>query len=445
MSERQLDGRYRLIDRIGSGGMGEVWRAYDANLHREVAVKLITELAYAQNLTATARFVREARAVARLSSPHIVTVHELGTARMGGGPEVPYLVMELLDGRPLDRLLKSAGWLPPLDEVARWTDQLCRALGTAHAAGVVHRDMKPANVLLTGGDTAFDDAKVVKVLDFGIARFLDGTTRASTTLTATGSVMGTPAYMSPEQARGEADVDGRGDLYCLGVVLYELVTGRLPFEGSAWHVVLHQHITEPPAPPRLLRAGLPQDWDELILALLAKNPADRPQTAAEVRYRLGAMAMAPTAFPRARPTLPDPGPSRHDPPLLPPPAPTEPPRVPAQAGPSGVTTASQAKRTTQRATQAEPARARRSRTDPTMPATRTRRVTRWLLRACTAVGLVCALATTMAASDISVGVKVLAVVVTVFLLLYRRWHSAGQADGARARRSAAQEGRTRAH
>ncbi|MGW1727687.1 protein kinase domain-containing protein [Streptomyces sp. NPDC002306] len=446
MSERRLDGRYRLIERIGSGGMGEVWRAYDANLHRNVAVKLITELAYAQDRTAAARFVREARAVARLSSPHIVTVHELGTARMGDGPEVPYLVMELLDGCPLDRLLKSAGWLPPLDDVARWTDQLCRALGTAHAAGVVHRDMKPANIALTGDDTAFADARVVKVLDFGIARFLDGTTRASTTLTATGSVVGTPAYMPPEQARGESDVDGRGDLYSLGVVLYELVTGRLPFEGGAWHVVLHKHITEPPAPPSLLRAGLPQAWDELILALLAKNPADRPQTATEVRYAVSAMAAAPTAFPAARPTQLDPGPSRPATPLLPPPAPTEPPRVPAQTGPSRVTTASQARKTADGAAQAETEAARRSRTEPAMPVTRSRLVARRLLRACNAGSLLWALATTIAASDISVGVKVVALVLTLFLLVYRRRHSPGRGRtaGARARRSAAPQGRTRA-
>jgi serine/threonine protein kinase len=117
--------------------------------------------------------------------------------------------MELLDGRPLDHLLKSAGWLPPLDQVARWTDQLCRALGTAHTAGVVHRDMKPANVLITRGDVAVGDGRVVKVLDFGIARFLSGTTGAPTTVTPTGSIMGTTAYTSPEQARGEGAVDGR--------------------------------------------------------------------------------------------------------------------------------------------------------------------------------------------------------------------------------------------
>jgi serine/threonine protein kinase len=298
MPERLLDGRYRLADRIGSGGMGEVWRAYDEHLHRAVAVKLLTGLGVGDDESAGARFVREARAAARLSSPYIVTVYELGAARMTGEAEVPYLVMELLHGQPLDRVIR--GGPPALTDTARWADQMCRALGTAHAADVVHRDMKPANVLVTGADRDTPEDRTVKVLDFGIARILDGTVSA-TTLTATGSIVGTPAYMSPEQARGDGPVDRRTDLYSLGCILYELVTGRPPFEAAVWHVLLRKHMDEPPAPPSRRRPELPNDWDELILALLAKEPGDRPGSAAEVRDRLATLGEpAPVPPPRPR-------------------------------------------------------------------------------------------------------------------------------------------------
>lgn len=314
MPEQLLDGRYRLADRIGSGGMGEVWRAYDQNLHREVAVKLVTGLGHSHDPKAAARFVQEARAAARLSSRHIVTVYELGTARMDGRAAVPYLVMELLDGRPLDQLIHGGDGLPPLDDAARWAGQMCKALGTAHAAGVVHRDMKPANVLVIEGDAADREDSMVKVLDFGTARFLDSTS-APTTLTAVGLVVGTPAYMSPEQARGDVPVDERSDLYSLGCILYELVTGRLPFEASAWHVLLRKHMDEPPPPPRHLRAALPGGWDELILALLAKDPDDRPQTAGEVRSRLSALeGGASTGASTGASAAPPPPPPFHSPP-----------------------------------------------------------------------------------------------------------------------------------
>ncbi|MER6158855.1 protein kinase [Streptomyces sp. NPDC001868] len=331
MAERMLDGRYRLVRRIGAGGMGEVWRAHDEHLHREVAVKLVKQFGPVEDPVVAARFVREARAVARLSSPHIVTVYELGTGSVDGGPPVPYLVMELLDGRRLDRIVHGGAGLPALDDVARWGGQMCKALDTAHAAEVVHRDMKSANVLVTDGDPADPDDSVVKVLDFGIARVLDGT-GAQSALTVTGSLVGTPAYMSPEQARGDAHVDWRTDLYSLGCVLHELVTGRLPFEAQAWHVLLLKHMNEPPVPPSRLRAGLPSGWDELILDLLAKDAQARPGSAGEVRDRLAALGNgeaapatpAPRTAPRARapeaaptwtrPTPGTPGPAAAHPP-----------------------------------------------------------------------------------------------------------------------------------
>ncbi|GAA3807785.1 hypothetical protein GCM10022403_047400 [Streptomyces coacervatus] len=299
MPERLLDARYRLAGRIGSGGMGEVWRAYDEHLHRDVAVKLLTGVGAGQDHSLAARFVREARAAARLSSPYIVTVHELGMAQAVGDAEVPYLVMELLNGRSLDRVIREDG-PPVLAHTARWAEQLCRALGTAHAADVVHRDMKPANVLVTGGERDApdnSDDRAVKVLDFGIARILDGAA-SSATLTATGSIVGTPAYMSPEQARGDGPVDLRTDLYSLGCILYELTTGRPPFEAPAWHVLLLKHMNEPPLPPSRLRPGLPRAWDELILALLSKEPDDRPASALEVRGLLAALDAPAPPTPR---------------------------------------------------------------------------------------------------------------------------------------------------
>ncbi|MDQ1050351.1 protein kinase [Streptomyces sp. V4I2] len=301
MAERLLDGRYLLADRIGAGGMGEVWRAHDERLRREVAVKRITQLGQVQDPKAVARFVQEAQVVARLSSRHIVTVHDIGTAALDGGPELPYLVMELLHGRPLDRLIQGAGRLPRLDDACRWGSQMSKALVAAHAAGVVHRDMKPANVLVTRGEAGEDDSQV-KVLDFGIARFLDGT-GAPTALTATGTSLGTPAYMSPEQIRADPDrpVDERSDLYSLGCILYELVTGRLPFEAPSVYPLLRKHIDEPPTPPRRLRAELPTGWDALILALLAKSPDDRPQTARDVRERLEELGGEGSATPPPAP------------------------------------------------------------------------------------------------------------------------------------------------
>ncbi|MDX2875882.1 serine/threonine-protein kinase [Streptomyces ipomoeae] len=200
-------------------------------------------------------------------------------------------MLELVRGRPLDQMIDGGSALPPLDDVARWADQMCRALATAHAAGVVHRDMKPANVLVTAGDREAGEESEVKVLDFGIARLLDGS--GPTALTATGTLVGTPAYMSPEQAHGDMPVDHRTDLYSLGCVLYELVTGRPPFDAAApWHVLLRRHMDEPPVPPSRVRPELPGDWDELILALLEKDPARRPRTAADVRRRLGALGAA---------------------------------------------------------------------------------------------------------------------------------------------------------
>ncbi|MCF6524071.1 PQQ-binding-like beta-propeller repeat protein [Streptomyces sp. JJ36] len=290
-----LDGQYRLVELLGRGGMGEVWRAHDESLGRDVAVKLIAPELVGGDGAAVARFRREARVCAALHHRHIVVVHALGEA-VRDGVRVPYLVMELLRGRSLADLLRSAGPLP-LPDVARWAGHACAALSAAHDR-VVHRDLKPANLWLQqDGD--------LKVLDFGIAGFLrTAGTERHTRLTRTGQVPGTPAYMAPEYARTVAP-DPRSDLYALGCVLYEMVTGRRPFEAAdAWGFVA-AHFTEQPVPPGRRRPGLPSAWDALILALLEKDPAARPQTAAEVRALLpeqdGPRADGPAADPRAVP------------------------------------------------------------------------------------------------------------------------------------------------
>lgn len=274
VSGRLLNGRYRLHSLIGRGGMAEVWRGEDLRLERRVAVKLLGESTDPDRL---ARFRREARTVARLSHPNIVTGHDLG---VDGG--VTYLVMELIEGTSLATRL-AKGPLTVGDAVAI-AGQVCDALAAAHAAGIVHRDIKPGNILLTPAGT-------VKVCDFGIARLLHA---SPTQLTTTGTVIGTSEYMAPEQASG-APVDGRTDLYALGCVLYAMLTGSPPFTADTLLAVLSQHLHRSPAPVASHRPGVPAPLAELVDQLLAKNPDDRPPTAVEVRHRLAMVTgAAPT-------------------------------------------------------------------------------------------------------------------------------------------------------
>jgi serine/threonine protein kinase len=276
-----LDGRYRLVARIGAGGMGEVWRGVDERMGREVAVKLLLGVRLSDE--ADKRFEREAMLVGRLRSPAIVTVHDYGSATVGGA-RMPYLVMELLSGFTLG---EAAGADPA--RALAWAAGVCDALGVAHRAGVVHRDVKPGNVMV-------DENGQVKVLDFGIARFV-AEEQAASGLTATGMVIGTAQYMSPEQAEAGA-LDGRSDLYSLGCVLYFLLTGRPPFLGDNFLRLAHQHVGAEPEPPSVHRPGLPAALDRLVLDLLAKNPTARPQDAAAVRARIDAIrAGAPTPMP----------------------------------------------------------------------------------------------------------------------------------------------------
>lgn len=271
----QLAGRYRLVERLGQGGIGEVWRAQDAELDRAVAVKVLLEFDASEELLG--RFRREASIGARLQHPGITVVHDIG--RHG---ERLFMVMELLEGQDLSRLLaRTPGVGLPLPQVLDLALQTAEALSAAHAQKVVHRDLKPGNLFL------LSDGRL-KICDFGIARTADATGG----LTVTGRVFGTPSYMAPEQWRGE-HVDGSCDLYALGCVLYALLTGAPPFAGTeqAW-VLMRMHLEEEPPALGAVRADLPPALVELVDSLLAKEPGARPDALA-VADRLRALLYEP--------------------------------------------------------------------------------------------------------------------------------------------------------
>ena len=272
-----LSGRYILHEVLGVGGMATVWRAHDQVHGREVAVKVLGQQ-YAAEPGFLDRFGREARHAASVSSPRLVTVFDSGVDQ-----EMPFLVMELVAGRTLRQMLDEAGPLPP-GEAAGIAAAVCEGLEAAHAAGLVHRDIKPANIMLAGGQ--------VKILDFGIAR-ADGT-RSDT---ATGTVLGTPAYLSPEQATGYP-AGQASDLYALGCVLFEMLTGTPPFTGESPVAVAHRQVHDDPGLPSARRPGLPAGLDQVTAWLLAKDPAARPASAAAARAALlAASAPGPTALP----------------------------------------------------------------------------------------------------------------------------------------------------
>ncbi|MFD7442353.1 protein kinase [Streptomyces sp. NPDC059909] len=285
MSGRVIAGRYELSTVIGQGGMGQVWTGYDQRLDRRVAVKLLRPDHMAAATAADEmrrRFVRECRVTAQVSHPGLVTVHDAGS----DGDDL-FLVMQYVEGADLaDHLAEHDPY--PWEWAVSIAAQLCAVLGAVHAVPIVHRDLKPRNVMVKPDGT-------VTVLDLGVASVLDTDT---TRLTHTGSPIGSPAYMAPEQAMGGA-VGPYTDLYALGVLLHELLSGNVPFAGSTALGVLHRHLYEPPVPVRQLRPEVPEQLEALVLRLLAKDPQHRPAGAQEVYEHL-----APLLPSRGTPTGP---------------------------------------------------------------------------------------------------------------------------------------------
>jgi len=269
---QHLSDRYELGEILGFGGMSEVHLARDLRLHRDVAVKVL-RADLARDPSFYLRFRREAQNAAALNHPAIVAVYDTGEAITSSGP-LPYIVMEYVDGVTLRDIVHTDGPMPPRRALEVIADA-CQALNFSHQHGIVHRDVKPANIMIS-------NAGAVKVMDFGIARALAD---SGNNVTQTAAVIGTAQYLSPEQARGES-VDARSDVYSLGCVLYEMLTGEPPFVGDSPVAVAYQHVREDPVPPSQRHPGISPELDAVVLKALAKNPDNRYQTAAEMRADL---------------------------------------------------------------------------------------------------------------------------------------------------------------
>src|SRR5687767_641103 len=260
---------YQVLEELGGGGMGVVYKALDTRLRRHVALKFLP-VELTRHLPAKERFLLEARAASTLDHPNVCTVHEVDETPDGR----LFIAMAYYQGESLRQRIERGPL--PVPEALRIAAQVARGLEAAHRAGIVHRDVKPANIMLPAGGE-------VKILDFGLAK-LEGEARR---LTRTGTTMGTVAYMSPEQARGD-EVDARSDLWSLGVVLYEMLTGRLPFKGERDHSIVYSILHTPPGPLRPLCPGVPRPVERLIERLLEKDPKHRIQSAGEVAAALAA-------------------------------------------------------------------------------------------------------------------------------------------------------------
>jgi serine/threonine-protein kinase len=274
-------GSYQLVAPLGAGGMGAVYLAHHALLGRPAAVKiLLPEMS--QNRDVVNRFFNEARAATAIRHPSIVEIYDFGFLADGNA----YIVMELLEGESLARRLARVG-VPPEERALQVTRQIAGALQAAHERQIVHRDLKPDNVFVVR-DPEIAGGERIKLLDFGIAKLA---TDVGDSRTRTGTVMGTPSYMAPEQCRGASAVDGRADLYALGCILYELLCGRPPFVADGPGDVIAHHLYFAPESPRLLRPAISEGAEALAMWLLQKDPAARPATAGEVITAIDALGL----------------------------------------------------------------------------------------------------------------------------------------------------------
>jgi serine/threonine protein kinase len=279
---RVFDGKYRLEDRLGGGGMGTVYRATHLLIDRQVAVKVLSQR-FVGDETAQQRFRREARASGRMQHPNAVTVNDFGATEDGW----LYIVMELLEGQTLRDLLAHEAPLDPARSVS-FMMQICAAVGAGHDAGMIHRDLKPANIFI---ELRPNLAAIVKVLDFGVAKFaVEEQDDDYKTLTQVGAIIGTPRYMSPEQCSGAAPLTPASDVYSLGIILYEMLTGAVPFSADTPLAVALKHVSEPPRAPGEIVPATPPELERVVLHALVKDPGARPADANELRRELHAVA-----------------------------------------------------------------------------------------------------------------------------------------------------------
>jgi serine/threonine-protein kinase len=275
LSGTVIQDRYRVVRLLGKGGMGEVYEVEHIRFGRRLALKRLLPQ-FADNAAIVDRFQREARAAAMIGNTHIIEVTDMGELPDGS----PYIVLEYLDGEDLKQLFYREGPLP-VARTVRIALQVCDALAAAHAKGIVHRDLKPANVFLVK-----DRADFVKILDFGISKILEHSSEEDGHLTSTGQALGTPYYMSLEQAQGKKDIDGRADIYSVGVILFVMLTGELPFQSNTFMSIMMELLSQEPPAPRSLRPDLPPELERVILTAMARDRQYRYQTIEELAAAL---------------------------------------------------------------------------------------------------------------------------------------------------------------